>query len=337
MSYNKELSSNPKKWNRKPPAVRRSGVARGGEKKDSGLRINGRDVVLVAAFFVALGCGWGLLSLIQPEDTRVPWAACLEDQQDGGMYPTLVEIPAGTYEIPKEAGILPVLASLFKEPDIVLENGFFVQHREVDLDQFKKYVEEIDRTQDFAERERLRLRIGSHWNYNDAQDSLVRHVSWEGAWDYAQWLSKKTGCDYKLPSREEWAAAAIFLAKQGVVKSSVSVNADGVLKSLLWGAAEWSRSSCPGGYFLLGENDWMAPADEQREVCMPAILSMAGFRLVLDPASVSKEPGGKKSSGSLKMDDDLSVERVKNLLPPDAVEDPSPPDGANAPQSTNSP
>ena len=310
---------------RKPLAVRRTGAARVGDKTKPKIRlsIGMKDLALPATFLAALGCGWLALSWFQPRDNRISWQACLENQQGVGLYPNLVEIPAGTYEVPENSPTLTPFLLFHDKPNIVLQNSVLLQNKEVDREQLKHYADAIDRLQDFDEKERLRLRLGSHWDHNDVQDSLVRHITWEGAWDYSQWLSRKTGCDYRLPSRDEWAAAAIFLTAQGQAPVNAQVNApvnaqvnggmtaEEVAKNVLLGAREWSQSPCPDGYFLLGGDDWTASADDKKEICMPAILAMAGFRLVLNPSSIpGLQVNSTQTGGSLKMDEALSLEKV---------------------------
>ncbi|MBF0139982.1 MAG: SUMF1/EgtB/PvdO family nonheme iron enzyme [Magnetococcales bacterium] len=271
------------------------------------------DLILPVIFLLALALGWSLLSYIHPSATTnpsptLPWQACLDNQS----RITLVEIPAGTYPVPDPTSSLGPLMH-FKESTLEINNPFLLQNREVDLEQFKRYVEDVDRMQNFSEKERLRLRLGKHWELNDAQDNLVRHVSWEGAMDYAQWLSQKTGCAYTLPSREEWAAAVIHASSYGPKVMNGSISAEGLATNLLRVVQEWSRSPCPEGYFLLGSDSSSTVTEESKEVCMPAQLAVAGFRLVLHMAPPgAKSENTAKTGEFLKMDSGLSLGKTTN-------------------------
>lgn len=305
----------PQDGKRKPSAVRRPGAVRVSKPSQSSWRlpVSPNDLVLPAAFLSALALGWSLLSFIHPNPTSnnspaIPWQACLEGQS----WPTLVEIPAGTYPIPDPSSSLGPFMH-FKESTLEINHPFLLQNREVDLGQFKRYVEDVERMQNFNEKERLRLRLGKHWEQNDAQDDLVRHISWEGAMDYAQWLSQKTGCSYTLPSREEWAAAVIHASSSGPKKINGDISAEGLVTNLLRVAQEWSRSACPEGYFLLGSDDATTTTTESKEICMPAQLAVAGFRLVLHLAPRGAESDNTaKTSEFLKMDSGLSLGKSAN-------------------------
>ncbi|MBF0109998.1 MAG: SUMF1/EgtB/PvdO family nonheme iron enzyme [Magnetococcales bacterium] len=320
MKYSKGFFNRSDNNKRRPQAVRRSGASRSEAETSRPARWRFPRTIpirppLPVIFLLALGCGWGLLWLLQPPTPGISWQACLEQQQNAPLYPTLIEIPAGTFEIPKESSTLTPFMKFHDRPDIVLEHPLLLQSREVDREQFKRYVEEIENIQDFEERQRRKLRIGTHWDHNDVQDSSVRHLSWEGATDYAQWFSRKTGCDYRLPTREEWAAAVLHAASQGQKTLMNAVDAEGLAKNLLFGAREWSQTSCADGFLLLGGDDWTASADEQQEICMSPMLAMGGFRLVLNPSSIPNparptanplDPPGN----SLKMDAELSLDRA---------------------------
>jgi len=320
LKYSKGFFNRLENRKRKPAAVRRPGASKSKvaspSSSETGRRFGLKDLMLPLMFLVALGCGWGFLWLLQPGNPQISWQACLEHQSDGVSYPTLIEIPSGTYEIPQNSPLLTPFMQFHDKPNIVLERPLILQNREVDLERFKHYVQEVENIQDPDERQKRKLRIGNHWENNDVQDSLVRHLSWEGAVDFTQWFSKKTGCNYRLPTREEWAAAVIHLNQDAQAEINGAIDPEGVIKNLLFGTREWSLTSCADGYYLLGGDDWTASADDRKEVCMSAMLAMGGFRLVLDPSSIpdpkdQTDPRGTAFKGSsLKMDAALSLDKT---------------------------
>ncbi|MBF0423022.1 MAG: SUMF1/EgtB/PvdO family nonheme iron enzyme [Magnetococcales bacterium] len=298
---------------RKPQAVRRSGATKVPDKGETSswrLRITLSHFALPVIFLSALVLGWILLSFIHPREVRntVPWQACLDSSASGPPYPSLIEIPAGTFSIPRDtpnpspwvpAGVASV----------EIKRPFLIQNQKISLEQFRLYADDLGHMQNFTEKQRLRIRLGNHWDLDDAKDALVHHVSYEGALDFAQWLSRRTGCDYSLPSREEWIAAAIYLAAHKPQKTGDDQGSDRLMTSLLRSGREWSRSMCPQGYFLLGKDEHPSAESEKKEICMPAQLTMAGFRLVLNPPSEADGP--RLVSGEfLKMDSGHSLRKA---------------------------
>ncbi|MBF0156955.1 MAG: SUMF1/EgtB/PvdO family nonheme iron enzyme [Magnetococcales bacterium] len=226
----------------------------------------------------------GLLFRSGPK-TPVAWRACLLDNGEGGLFPELIEIPAGEYALPGEN---PDLAPFFKAPGlnpVRVEKPFLLQTGEVTVREFQRYVDAIERMQDKDERSRLLDRIGLLWKKQSTQEGAgIRGVSWEAAEDFAAWLAQQTGCNYRLPLQTEWAAAVLHLESlDPVVPSRSEPIPHGPLGILLWGAREWTGTPCPEGYLLVGEDDWVQPASVTGESCMPAPLSVGGFRVILEP------------------------------------------------------
>lgn len=261
-------------------------------------------LVLTAAAAVSLS----VLPLPHKESPpSTPWQSCLVALEGGSYYPSLLKIPANTYQFPALGTTLSAFLHLANGQDMVTAAPFLIQAQEVTLDEFKKYAQFVEHLADAKEKDRLKTRLGLQWERGDQQSSSVSGVSWEAAQDYAQWLSQRTGCTYDLPSKDQWAAAAIFLHSQTNVPLDGANMPEGPLKNLLWGVREWSRSPCETGYYLLGEDDWTMPSKDSKDICMPAMFSVAGFRLVLSVASVSAQqhkgldvttPSGK----SIKLD-----------------------------------
>ena len=94
----------------------------------------------------------------------------------------------------------------------------------------------------------------------------VVNVSWNDAVAYAQWLAKKTGKPYRLPTEEEWEAAA-----RGGLKGKAYPWGDGIDKAQAWYGQKWNGVQttqladfgAPNPYGLLGMagNVWQWTAD----------------------------------------------------------------------------
>ncbi|MBF0369209.1 MAG: SUMF1/EgtB/PvdO family nonheme iron enzyme [Magnetococcales bacterium] len=243
--------------------------------------------------------GW--ISWFFPSDSKepvkvadLPWKSCLLLDDDGSAYPDLTQIPAGELAISGDHanGLSPYLKPHGLER-VHTETPFLIQRHEVTREQFKRYVDFVGRLPDGSQKSERLLRIGRQWQGHDTGSQNVSGVSWEGAWDYTDWLSQQTGCEYRLPSREEWGAAVIHH-----FNDNPSMGRNTPLDRLLRGVREWSRSSCPSGYYLLGEDDWTAMPNVGQLVCMPQSLAVAGFRVVLGVAGGSLVPANAQPGDS---------------------------------------
>jgi formylglycine-generating enzyme required for sulfatase activity len=123
--------------------------------------------------------------------------------------PEMVAIPAGEFEMGSNEN------DLEKPVRTVYVNAFQMGKYEVTRGQFSKFVESTGYTTD-AERSDgcLTWRGGSveksrevNWRntaFSQDDNHPVVCVSWNDAIAYAQWLSEKTGKNYRLPTEAEW-------------------------------------------------------------------------------------------------------------------------------------
>ncbi|MBF0096732.1 MAG: hypothetical protein HQM04_09955 [Magnetococcales bacterium] len=202
----------------------------------------------------------------------------------------MLRIPAGRYELPAANSPLHPFLNPQRLGEVSLSAPILIQEQPVSSTLFKQYVEAVEGMPDGEEKEEKRSHIGMFWNKKESVSPAVRGISLEAALDFNRWLSQKTGCDFQIPSREEWAATVIHLFHSGVSLPKPSDGFDATpLKSLLQGGSEWTRSPCPMGFYLVGEEDWGATIRDGHPSCMPNLFSVAGFRTVLHPAQ-SDEP-----------------------------------------------
>jgi hypothetical protein len=201
----------------------------------------------------------------------------------------MLTIPAGRYALPAANSPLHPFLNPQRLGDVHLPESILIQEQPVSSTLFKQYVEAVEGMPDGEEKEEKRSHIGMFWNKKESVSPAVRGISLEAALDFNRWLSQKTGCDFQIPSREEWAAAVIHLFQSGVSLPKPSDGFDATpLKSLLQGGSEWTRSPCPMGYYLVGEEDWGATIRDGHPSCMPNLFSVAGFRTVIHPAQANK-------------------------------------------------
>lgn len=112
--------------------------------------------------------------------------------KDGTAAPTMVWIPAGTFQMgsPGSSG-----------------NAEERPRHEVSVDRFamSKYEVTIAQYKKFA---RATGREIPDDMYMEEKTHPVVYVKWDDAFYYAKWLSRQTGEDYRLPSEAEWEYAA---------------------------------------------------------------------------------------------------------------------------------
>ncbi len=217
------------------------------------------------------------------------WRACLSQWPDGTLYPELLPVPVGDYRLSANAQELKPFLAPHGLSKIQIKEPFLIEKNEVTLKAFRRYVASVEQMAPGETRERLKAHIGLHWNKDEAETTPVKGVSWEGATDYAEWLGHQTGCAYALPTREQWGAAALLLDGARENRSKAGILSGEVLKRLLWGVREWSATPCAGGYYLVGEDDFVPLPEVRSATCMPAMLSVAGFRVVIK-AAASNDP-----------------------------------------------
>ncbi|OQW92763.1 MAG: hypothetical protein BWK78_00660 [Thiotrichaceae bacterium IS1] len=185
----------------------------------------------------------------------------------------------------------------------VSESPFYIMRREVTIAEFRRYVNQLSSTQQED--------LGNKWQEDNSGNLLpegrpVASVPWWAANGYAEWLSQQTQCDLALPTRHQWAAAAIQYAnpKNAMVRqdpnnfsvSPQSRNDDNSeeVSDLLGNLREWSIEKCSDdGYYLLGE-DYKTNREQIRGTpsCQMGSLRLdtSGFRLILKVGTEERNP-----------------------------------------------
>ncbi|MBF0429401.1 MAG: SUMF1/EgtB/PvdO family nonheme iron enzyme [Magnetococcales bacterium] len=213
--------------------------------------------------------------------TSLPWQSCLTKWPDGTLYPDLLPVPTGEYLLPSAAGELKSFLTPHGLNKIAIKAPFLIEKSEVTNKAFRQYVTFVDHLEAGVTKERLKSHIGLHWNKDESETSPIKGLSWDAAWDYADWLGQRTGCAYTLPSREQWGATVLLLNDSQKSTKKEHLMANESLRQLLWGVREWTSSPCTGGYYLVGEDDLVPLPEVRSATCMPALLSVAGFRVAI--------------------------------------------------------
>jgi formylglycine-generating enzyme required for sulfatase activity len=141
-------------------------------------------------------------------------AGALQANAADYIEPPMVTIPAGNFMMGSEGGdpaATPIHA--------VTLDAFQISKYAVTVAEFKKFAEDTGFKRDFTcndfiDKDGLRgpTHQGSgRWDkhrYSHSEFQPVVCISWQDAKEYAAWLTKKSGIEYRLPSEVEWEYAA---------------------------------------------------------------------------------------------------------------------------------
>jgi formylglycine-generating enzyme required for sulfatase activity/CRP-like cAMP-binding protein/chromosome segregation ATPase len=217
---------------------------------------------------------------VAPAPEPVPPAAPRSFQdslQGGGKGPVMVELPAGDFLMGSPGNSLNYDESPRHK---VTLDGFSISKHEVTFTEYDKFARATGR----------RLPNDESWG---RADHPVINVSWNDARAYAEWLSKKTGKRYRLPTESEWEYAARagstgkawwdsnakvkpancfncgseWDGKRTAPAGSFSGNAFG-LQDMAGNAQEWTEDCYHTGYTGAPDNGtaWLTPECTQRVV-----------------------------------------------------------------------
>ena len=129
--------------------------------------------------------------------------------------PEMAVVPAGSFELGSAAGEAGRHAAEGPSRQVTLGESFAIGVHEVTRREYAVFVRESGRTGGGScwiyEQGEWRERADRTWRnpgYGQTGDHPAVCVSWDDATAYADWLTRKTGTIYRLPSEAEWEYAA---------------------------------------------------------------------------------------------------------------------------------
>ena len=147
----------------------------------------------------------------------IQWADQERISKRAGFY--LVLAKAGIYTLQPEMVDIPGGSFLMGSPDSdkkadeyekpqhqVTIQPFQIGRYEVTFDEYDLFSHLIESEGGCVDKHEIKVNVSDE-GWGRGEQPIV-NVSWEDAVCYAQWLSKKTGKDYRLPSEAEWEYAA---------------------------------------------------------------------------------------------------------------------------------
>ena len=242
---------------------------------------------------VLLVGAWLFLSSDKKIEPAPSWQACIPQKSHGfsenkeSHELTFLTVPAGTYDMPSpHSGLFPLLRP-YAMKTVLIDQTFMIQEQLIPHALFTQYARFVEKLSDGDDKTDRQARIGLLWNRITRTTPSAYAISWEAAVDFSDWLSKKTGCAYTLPSREQWLAAIIWLYNSGEPAPRLGNTVRSTpMEQMLRSGREWTRSDCATGYYLVGADNWVTEPETDQTVCMPPLVAMAGFRVVLNPANL---------------------------------------------------
>ncbi len=230
----------------------------------------GISVGLVIAMILVIG----FLALLGKDEYQGPLADICRDgklsQEERQLLPPFRPIEQKAYPV----SVPEHLVSWVNRQRVRIDEPFEIMGREVT-------------TSDF------RILDGGVRSDEVVDSQVLSSVEWTDAQKFAQRLADISGCQFRLPTHEQWLAAVIEYAKpEEAILASTSTEKpvarnelpDGQVSDLLGNLREWSRESCKGkGHFLLGE-DYLTKFEhkEGEPLCRSRTTKTIGFRLVLE-------------------------------------------------------
>lgn len=196
-------------------------------------------------------------------------------------------VQPGTYRIPMKLNRWTVKAGY----SISVRVPFWIMNREVSVGDVRRYLASIPKKE-------RQMQLADWRNHDevlsDSADTPASGVPRSFAISYAETLSSRTSCSYRLPEYDEWLAAVVVYGDENPALGSKDLPArsrplpreekpmPGKVYDLLGNLREWSSSGCVTGNLVLGEDYLTRFGNVDGDVrCSDATYYTNGFRVIL--------------------------------------------------------
>ncbi|MFV0444408.1 MAG: formylglycine-generating enzyme family protein [Planctomycetaceae bacterium] len=141
-----------------------------------------------------------------------------------GVSLEFIYVPPGQYTVGRDIGNTETLLRLTgqqasrldegPERQIKFERGFYFARRQVTAAEFATFLNDVEPTVAaksivLTSRSNLRREPSGRYSAKEGADRFPANtVTWEGAVEFTRWITKKTDWSMRLPTEDEWEAAA---------------------------------------------------------------------------------------------------------------------------------
>jgi len=109
-----------------------------------------------------------------------------------------VRIPEGWFEMGSERTVLKDVRPMHR----VYLDEYWIGRYEVTVKEYEEFIRDTGYTPPVDPEQKC------NWGKTDRKNHPINYVSWDDAKKYTQWLSRKTGFRYQLPTEAQWEKAA---------------------------------------------------------------------------------------------------------------------------------
>jgi formylglycine-generating enzyme required for sulfatase activity len=221
----------------------------------------------------------------------------------------LVRIPAGEFRMGSPDGDETARPDEQPQRRVRIARAFYLGAREVTVGQFRQFVRETGHTTDSEKKGDPKTWHNAYANQSDAHP--VVYVSWHDAVAFCEWLRRKEGKPYRLPTEAEWE----YACRAGTTTRFAFGDEAAPLVDYAWFAANAGGNAHPVG--LKGPNafglfdmhgnvwewcaDWYRGSNRATASADDRSSSGSGTHRVIRGGCHGDEPDDLRSAGRFKV------------------------------------